>query len=60
MQPVRTESEAPITADTKTEDGNSKSIKEARLPSDNSVMEPLDNPVVLAEQVVFAIVPDEV
>lgn len=56
MQPVNTESEAPVTADTKTE----ASIKEASLPSDNSVMEPLDNPVVLAEQVAFAIVPNEV
>uniref|UniRef100_A0A2N9GJ48 U1-type domain-containing protein n=1 Tax=Fagus sylvatica TaxID=28930 RepID=A0A2N9GJ48_FAGSY len=61
-QPIRTESEVPTTlnANTKTENGNSESVKEASLPSDNSVMTPLDNPSVLAEQVGSATKIDEV
>ena len=61
-QPIRTESEVPTTlnANTKTENGNSESVKEASLPSDNSVVTPLDNPSVLAEQVGSATKIDEV
>ncbi|XP_075646318.1 uncharacterized protein LOC142617376 [Castanea sativa] len=62
LQHVITESEAPATVstDTKTEDGNSESVKEASLPSDISVTAPLDNPTVLAEQFVSATVTNEV
>ena len=62
LQHVVTESEAPttISTDTKTKDGNSESVMEASLPLDILVTTPLDNPTMLAEQFVFAIVANEV
>ena len=53
LQPLTEDSEAPIilSVDTKTEDGNSV-CKVGSSPSDNSIVAPLDDLAMLAEQVV--------
>ena len=55
LQPLTEESEAPkiLSVDTKTEDGNSV-CKVGSSPSDNSIVAPLDDLAMLAEQVVCA------
>ena len=55
LQPLTEESEAPIilSVDTKTEDGNSV-CNVGSSPSDNSIVAPLDDLAMLAEQVVCA------